>query len=98
MSDIFFSLFYFLLFSAIILRSKWFRAAGFVNKHFLLVFYLKLLFGIGLWYIYTHLYKNRVTSDIFKYYDDAKIISNTLHTNAKDYFAMLTGIGDSGIH
>lgn len=98
MSDILFSLFYFLLFSVIIFWSKWFRAANFGNKSFLLVFYLKLLFGVGLWYIYTHIYKNRVTSDIFKYYDDAKIIFNTLHTNAGDYFSMLTGIGDSGSH
>ncbi len=98
MSDILFSLFYFLLFSAFILLGKWYRSNGFVNKHFLLLFYIKLLFGVGLWFIYTHLYKNRVTSDIFKYYDDAKIIFNQLGAGTKDYLTMLTGIGDSGAH
>jgi hypothetical protein len=98
MADILFCLFYVLLFSAIIMRSKWFNAGGFSNKHFLGAFYIKLLFGVALWYIYTHIYKNRVTSDIFKYYDDSKMLFGTLHTNVKDFFALLTGIGDSDIH
>lgn len=97
MSDIFLCLFYFLIFSVIILRSKWFKAGGFNNIHFLFLFYLKLLFGVGLWLLYTHYYKNRVTSDIFKYYDDAKMAYDTL-PNIKDYLTMLTGIGDSGTH
>jgi hypothetical protein len=98
MSDILFCLFYLLLFSLFIIGSKWFNADGFSNKHFLLAFYSKLLFGVGLWYIYTHIYKNRVTSDIFKYYDDATVIFGTLHTSIKDYFILLTGIGDSNAH
>src|ERR1700679_2920839 len=98
MSDILFCLFYFLLFSVLILRSKFFSANGFSNTYFLGAFYLKLLFGIGLWFIYTHIYKNRITSDIFKYYDDGKMIFATLHNSVKDYFTLLTGIGDSNSH
>ncbi|HTB32586.1 MAG TPA: hypothetical protein VK808_11200 [Bacteroidia bacterium] len=98
MSDILFCLFYILLFSVIILRNKWFSSAGFSNKYFLGVFYLKLLFGVALYFIYTHIYKNRITSDIFKYYDDSKMMFGTLHTSMKDYFTLLTGIGDSDIH
>lgn len=82
-------------FSAIIIRSKWFNAGGFNNKHFLAVFYIKLLFGVMLWYIYTHIYKNRITSDIFKYYQDSQILYASLHSSIKDYLTMLTGIGDS---
>ncbi len=95
MSAVLFCFFYFLLFSVIILKSAWFKAGRFRNKHFLLVFYLKLLFGTGLWLLYTHYYKNRATSDIFKYYDDANMIFATLHTSVKDYFSLITGIGDS---
>jgi hypothetical protein len=97
MADILFCLFYIVLFSVIILRRNWFNAGGFGNRHFLGVFYLKLLFGVVLWYIYTHIYKNRLTSDVFKYYDDARIMVGALHTNVKDYLTLLTGIGDSGI-
>ncbi len=98
MVNILFCIFYILLFSAIIKRSSWFSAGGFSNKYFLGVFYLKLLFGVALWFIYTHIYKNRLTSDVFKYYDDARIIFNTLHTSTKDYLTLLTGIGDTSAH
>jgi len=98
MTNILFCLFYFLLFSVIILKSKWFNAGRFKNKHFLFIFYLKLLFGVGLWFLYTHYYKNRTTSDIFKYYDDAQMIFGTLHTGIKDYFTLVSGIGDSSFH
>jgi len=96
MSDILFCSFYTLLFSAIIMRSKWFSADSLSNKYFLGAFYLKLLFGVALWYIYTHIYHNRATSDIFKYYDDAQMMFGKLHSSAKEYLIMLTGIGDSG--
>jgi len=95
MSDILFCAFYTLLFSAIIMRSKWFSAGTLNNKYFLGAFYLKLLFGLVLWYIYTHIYQNRSTSDIFKYYEDSNVLFAALHTSAKDYLTMLTGIGDS---
>lgn len=98
MPDIIFCLFYILLFSAIIMGNKWFRADGLKHIHLLEIFYLKLLFGVALCYIYTHIYTNRMSSDIFKYYDDARIIFNTLHTSVKDYFTLLTGIGDSGAY
>ena len=63
--------------------------------HTLLAFLLKLLFGLALWYIYVHHYKNRLTSDIFKYYDDGTILYNTIHHSFGNFIKMLTGIGDS---
>lgn len=98
MAAILFCAFYILLFSAVILRSKWFSAGGLRNMYFLAVFYLKLLFGLALIYIYTHIYTNRHTSDIFKYYDDAQLIFESLHTSVRDYVALLTGIGDTNEH
>src|ERR1700722_7103904 len=95
MSDILFCCFYVLLFSAIIIRSKCFSAYNISNRYFLGAFYLKLLFGLVFWYIYTHIYPNRATSDIFKYYEDSKILFASLHTSPKDYFCMLTSVGDS---
>ena len=96
MSDLLFCAFYVLLFSAIIMRSKLFSSGGLGNRYFLGAFYLKLLFGLVLWYIYAHIYKNRISSDVFKYYDDSKIIFATLHSSVKDYLTLITGIGDSG--
>ena len=98
MLNVLLCLFYFLLFTVVILKGKFFSAGEINNNYLLAAFYLKLLFGVGLWFIYTHIYKNRITSDIFKYFDDGKMIYGTLHTSTKGYFTMLTGIGDADNH
>jgi len=50
-----------------------------------------------LWLIYTHLYTDRLTADIFKYFDDGKVIYDSLFTNPMDYFKMLLGINDPSL-
>jgi len=95
MADILFCAVYILVFTFIIARSPFFRLPHFKSIHTLLVFYLKLAFGVVLWYIYAHHYKNRITSDIFKYFDDSKVIYHTLHTNFSDFLKLITGVDDS---
>lgn len=82
---------YILLFTYIIIRSPFFKLPGFSSVHTLIVFYLKLGFGVALWYIYTYHYHNRLTSDIFKYYDDSKIIYNAWHHHFGDFVKMMLG-------
>ncbi|HTA81561.1 MAG TPA: hypothetical protein VK783_01390 [Bacteroidia bacterium] len=98
MGDIVFCSFYILLFSFIILKTSLFKLPGLNNWYSLGAFYLKLLFGVALWYLYAYHYKNRYSSDIFKYFDDGKIIYKTFHTNFSDFVKMFTGIGDSDEH
>ena len=62
------------------------------------VFTIKIIAGFGLTYIYTHQYKDRSTADIFKYYDDAKVMYSSLEKAPKDYFRMITGIGNNTFH
>ncbi|HXP50669.1 MAG TPA: hypothetical protein VN922_11975, partial [Bacteroidia bacterium] len=95
MGDLAFCAFYLLLFTIIILKTNLFKLNGLSNKYALVAFYLKLLFGVALWYIYAYHYKNRYTSDIFKYFDDGKLMFNVIHTNTSDFFKMLTGVADS---
>ncbi len=95
MGDYVFCTFYLLLFSFIVLKANLFKLPGLSNRYTLFAFYLKLLFGIALWYIYTYHYKNRDTSDIFKYYDDGKLMFQTIHTGFGNFLKMFTGIGDS---
>lgn len=82
---------YILLFSYLIIRSPFFKLPGFSSVHTLIVFYIKLGFGVALWYIYTYHYHNRITSDIFKYYDDSKIMYNAWHSHFGDFLKMLVG-------
>jgi hypothetical protein len=92
MAGFLYCIFYTLLFSFIILRSAFFKLPQFKNIHTLLLFYLKLTFGIVLWYIYAYHYKNRLTADIFKYFDDGKIIYNAFHENLGDFVKLCLGV------
>jgi hypothetical protein len=94
MVDILFCAFYILLFSVLIGRSPAFSLPGLNNRVTLLAFYLKLIFGLLLWFIYAHHYKNRITSDIFKYYDDSKVIFSAIHDHFGDYIKLVFGIDD----
>lgn len=96
MEEIIFCGFYLLIFSFIIIKARLFKLDG-VNGAFpILAFYLKLVFGLALWYIYTYHYKNRYTADIFKYFDDARYMYGTIHHSIHDFFKMLFGIDDQG--
>lgn len=54
-------------------------------------FFLKVLAGIFLVYIYLGYYSDRETADIFKYYDDGKSIWETTRGNNKDYIKIILG-------
>jgi hypothetical protein len=62
-----------------------------LSKALLFVGFLaKISFGFLLYWIYTYYYPNRATADIFKYYDDAKIIyDNVFSSSSSEYFRWL---------
>ena len=64
------------------------------KKVIVLVFILKVLAGVGLVLIYEKYYNDRSTADIFKYFDDSKLMHEVLMQSPKDYIKMLSGIGD----
>lgn len=74
---------------------KFFDVDGISKRTFSLLFILKLIFGLSLWAIYTFYYTDRATADIYKYFDDSKVIYDTLKTNPIDYFKLLFGIGNN---
>ncbi|MCO6501107.1 MAG: hypothetical protein J5I47_12135 [Vicingus serpentipes] len=57
-----------------------------------MVFAIKVIVSVLLTSIYTNYYTNRETADIFKYFDDSKIMFDALQTNPIDYFKMLLGV------
>jgi len=58
------------------------------------LFLIKVLVSFILFIIYTQFYTDRQNNDIFKYYDDGKIMYEAFHKNPADYIKMLTGISD----
>jgi hypothetical protein len=72
---------------------SFFKRCGLSYKTTLLLFVFKLIAGTGLTLVYTYYYTDRSTSDIYKYFDDGKVIYNVLKESPADYLKLVTGIG-----
>ena len=83
---------YTLLFLYLIRRMKFFSLEEIKPTVVSLIFLLKIAAGCCLGLIYTYYYTDRSTADTFKFFDDGKILFNSLSTNPKHFFEMLTGI------
>lgn len=87
---------YSLLFFYIIYKLKYFSDTNIRKTYFTGLFIIKLFSGFALLLVYTYYYKDRLNSDVYKYFDDSYYMYNALYSNPLDYFKMLTGIGDGG--
>lgn len=56
------------------------------------LFILKLLAGIALGLVYTYYYTDRLTADVYKYFDDGRTIYSAFHHDPLDYLRLVTGI------
>jgi hypothetical protein len=93
--EIFLSIVYILLFILLIYRMKFFECPDLSRKSISLIFGLKIISGLALWLIYTRYYTDRSTADIFKYFDDSKVMFDSIHSRPLDFLQMLTGIGNN---
>ncbi|MDF1672438.1 MAG: hypothetical protein P1U41_02980 [Vicingaceae bacterium] len=98
MTEFLISIVYFLVFCFIISRTKYFKDTIIPRHWFILLFSLKVVISIILTAIYTHYYKDRETADIFKYFDDSKIMFDALGNNPIDYIKMLFGLDNDNIY
>jgi hypothetical protein len=72
-----------------------FKTEGISTHTISALFILKILAGVALWGVYTFYYTDRVTADIYKYFDDSKIIADAFKEKPLNYFKLLTGIGNN---
>ena len=66
--------FYYVLLLLIIKKWSFFKNTGISFNTLCLLFSVKFLFGLGIYYVYTFYYTDRKTADIFKYFDDAQFL------------------------
>lgn len=92
--ELFLSLFYALLFGFIIYKSNFFHLNSLPKRYLLIFFFIKILAGFLLYFIYTYYYPNRGQADIFRYFDDAKIIYSAFPNSIGDYFKIIFGIAN----
>jgi hypothetical protein len=81
------------VFFAIYLIGRWkiFRMEGVPVRVFHVLFIIKILAALSLYYIYTRFYTDRAYADIFRYYDDSAVMYGALLDHPWDFFRMLTG-------
>ncbi|MEX1188629.1 MAG: hypothetical protein WED33_05180 [Bacteroidia bacterium] len=91
----FISIFYFLLFAVYLLFSKSSRITGFQAFAPVLVFTTKCFAAFGLVYIYSEVYRDRSTADIFKLFDDAEVLYSVFEKNPNDFMNLLLGMDAS---
>src|SRR5690606_31718473 len=84
---------YILLLLLLIWKLRFFNSVpGLKWQHVGGIFLLKIAAGTVLWAIYTFIYPDRLTADLFKYFDDSAVMFSALAENPVDYFKMLFGI------
>lgn len=94
MTEFFLCTLYFLIFLLLIYKIKFLDISGISRGLLVKVFLLKISCGIALWAIYTFYYTDRSAADIYKYFDDSKVMFDALFIHPVDYFKMLFGIGN----
>jgi hypothetical protein len=86
-------LFYVTLFVFIITKVRFFEIEN-LDKNYLIFFFgLKALAGILLTLIYTYYYTDQTKADIYRYFNDSKVISAVLFHNPVAWAKIMTGIG-----
>ncbi len=77
---------------------KWslFKFNNINRKWFQIIFILKIMAGFGLYWIYTKHYTIRSEADIFKYFDDSKVMYEAFFQSKKHFFQMLFGVNCEG--
>lgn len=80
------------LFVFLIGKWRFFRIGNIPVRWFQAVFLLKVLSGFCLFLIYTYYYTDRLTADIFKYFDDGLVLHSALREHPVDYLRMLFGV------
>jgi hypothetical protein len=75
-------------------KNSFFRLAVIPDQWLYGTFLLKVFCGIVFWFVYTRYYPVRKEADIFKYFDDSKIMYDALYRHPADFFRMFSGTGN----
>ena len=81
------------LFGLLIFRWRFFEIDGVNKRHLALFFLLKITAGLALTFIYTYYYTDQSKADIYRYFNDSKIISSVIFVDPLAWLKIITGIG-----
>ncbi len=89
---------YTLLFVFFIVKLNFFKIEGVSSKILTALFIIKIASAFAITLIYTYYYQDHFESDIFKYFEDGKVIHSSIHNNPFDFLRLITGIGADAPH
>ena len=90
--EIILTVFYISIFIFIIYKFEFFKINELSMKTISIIFFLKILSGIIFFWIYTYYYTDRANADIYKYFDDSKVMHEALSKKPFDFLKMISGI------
>ena len=90
--EIILTILYISIFIFIIYKFEFFKINELSRKTISIIFLFKILCGIIFFWIYTFYYADRANADIYKYFDDSKVMHEALSKHPLDFFKMITGI------
>lgn len=80
-------------------RTRFFSEVPGLSFRWVVAFFLlRIGAGVALWAVYTYVYPDRATADVFKYFDDSVHMYKALPAHPGDYVRMITGIGNDAPH
>lgn len=85
--------FYVGLFVWFIYKWQFFDVPGTSQQWFTFYFLLKVASGVLLTLIYTYYYTDQQKADIYRYFNDSRVISPLLFSNPSAWFSIMTGVG-----
>lgn len=91
--EILLPIFYTVLIIAIINRWRFFQLEGVSKAWINIAFLLKVVAGLALWFLYTHIYQNPDESDALRYFEDAMTIKKLWWENREVFWSFMTGQG-----
>ncbi len=94
MMQLFLVVLYSLIFIYIFKKHSFFKSKNLSWKFISSIFLIKIVFGYLLYLVYTYYYTDKINSDIYKYFDDSKIMFDAIYNKPLDYLKMLFGIGN----
>jgi len=80
-----------LLILVAIRKSAYFQGTPFSIKSLQLAFIVKVISGLILISIYTYYYQDRSSADVFKYFDDGKILYQSTKVHPSDFVKIMIG-------
>lgn len=93
--DIITGIIYFFLILLIIVKLPFFKPEHINSKTVLLSFAFRSIACVIFFLVYTFYYTNRSEADMYRYFDDGKIMYSSLQAESVSYVKMISGISDN---